>query len=1181
MSRLRRVLLYLLLALYLSLVLLVSAIRFWIIPNLEQWHVPLEKVLSHALGAPLAFDQVAGEWKGLRARIQVDNVRIVQDDDEAPALQIPRLQFEFSWSSWFYGKPIFYMVYAEGLQLTIQRNRDAHIRVGGVLVDDGVPKPAEPEGEEQAVLRWLALQRYVQIADATIIWDDQYRQQAPEIIKSVQVTVQNHDGRHYVALHEGGPDNDQGISVVADLRRATEASTDLAAMDGQLYVRTRSGFESLLAIGLDKTEELSVQPELLELLVEVKQGRFSDIRFKAEASALRSAFYGQPVSAEKLLVYMSSSWEDLDKWIDQRDWLSTAPVQSIVSMQGLRIAGGPLWQENLQLDRLAFELDGRGSTWQLTSFLVENPELYVYAQGKWRPDPAHELGWLEMQGRLEHVQLRSLYKYFPEEVGSDVIEWLRAGLQKGYLEQGRFSLRGDVDAFPFQTEQDKGYFEVTATVRDAQVDYWQAPAHERTWPVLGEVQGLLRIERAGLSGNFDHAAVLIDESSPVQVSQLEVGIPNMEHDSVVHITAQSHGKAASYAPLFKNTPLGEMLNNELDALRAEGQWEVPLHLTVPLQAGKQVTVQGQVNMQNTSLQVYEELPPLRNLNGRLLFSDTAVWAEQLHGRWLGQPVNIEQGLAYEGNQPDTYPGLRFSGSVDMQEARPWIPAIWHERITGRTPFQFVLSVQNSDVVLQLDSTLHGLVVDLPLPMQKSAQQRWPLQLRWQALSPTNSQLSVALGRSLYASFVHDKAAPQPYFTAGTITANKVTRPEQNGLVVDVHYPKVDLDGWQALLQAAQDDDTQGDSYFPALKRLRVQADEAQGLGMGFEQLTLTAQQPQQQHWRVDISSSEAAGNLQWKVDKQGRIAGILQAHFQRIILGEMAEGEPSDETDSERWGDDALHLPDMNLHIEQLEIAGKRIGSIWAEGRAEPDSDVWQLEKLSLVAPGMSVEGTGHWLLNGESRGLYVDAQAVVGSLQDYLEFFGVPDVVHGTKGSATMQFSWRHLPWRVALDDLEGDINIVLGKGRLNQIQSRSARLLEVLSLQSLTRLARLELNIGGVLREGFPYDEIRGDVSLREMLLHTNNYRIVGPVGTIVIEGDVGIKNENLALNVVVIPQVDVSGAAVAAAIAVNPVVGIGAFLTQWLMQEPLSRAMTQRYAVHGSWDDPQVEEMSLDLP
>ena len=1181
MSRLRRTLLYVLFALYLSAVLFVSAIRFWVIPNLQQWQAPLEKVLSETLGVELTFEQVSGEWKGSRARIQLDDVRVQQGEGEQPAMHIPMLKFEFSWSSWLHAKPIFHMVYAEGLQLTIQRDANADIRVGGVLVDEGATTSQKPSsGEEEAVLRWLALQRQVQFANTTIIWEDNYRQLPPEIISPVQIDVQNRDGRHYVALQESTVDKSDGLAVLADLRSPVEAGDRLEAMDGQLYVRARTGFESLLALGLDKNADWSVYPESLELLVNVEKGRFTDIRFKAEASDLHGAFYGQQLAAQKMSVFMSSSWADLDRWLGERNWLSTAPVQSIALMQGVKIGAGQLWQDDLLLDRMAIELDGRGRTWQLNTFLVENPELYLQAQGHWRPDPDYELGWLDLQGKLEHVQLSSLYKYVPDDVGEDVIGWLKAGLQKGWLETGAFTLQGDVDAFPFQSEQDKGYFDVTATVRDAQVDYWQAPAHERTWPALSDVQGQLRIERAGLSGQFTQALVLIDPASPVQATKLDLAIPNMEHDSTVHIDAQSHGSAASYVPLFKNSPLGEMLSNELDGLQAEGQWEVPLKLVVPLQAGKKVTVAGHVAMQDTSLQVYAEVPPLRRLQGRLNFSEDAVWAENVHGTWLGQPLRIEQGIAYEGNQPAKYPGLHFNGSVDMQKARPWIPAMWHERVQGRTPFEFVLSVQQSDVVLQFDSTLNGLTVDLPLPMQKLAEQQWPLQLRWQGVSPTTSQLSVALGRSFYASFLHDGANPSPYFKAGTITANKAVRPVQNGLVVDVHYPKVDLDGWQALIQTAQADESQGDGYFPALKRLRVQADEAQALGMGFEQLTLTAQQPQQRHWRVDISSSEAAGDLQWQVDREGQIQGVLQAHFQRIILGEMAENEVEPDTEAERWGDDALRLPDMNLHIEQLEVAGKRVGSVLAEGKSdEPDSDVWQLEKLSLVAPGMSLTGSGHWLLNGESRGLYIEAQATIESLQDYLDFFGVPDVVHGTKGTLAMQFSWRNLPWRVALDDLEGDINVALGKGRLNQIQSRSARLLEVLSLQSLPRLARLELNIGGVLSEGFPYDEMRGDVSLREMLLHTNNYRITGPVGPIVIEGDVGVKQENLALNVVVIPKVDISGAAVTAAIVVNPVVGVGAFLTQWLMQEPLSRAMTQRYAVHGSWDEPQVEEMSLD--
>src|SRR5690606_23340324 len=85
-----------------------------------------------------------------------------------------------------------------------------------------------------------------------------------------------------------------------------------------------------------------------------------------------------------------------------------------------------------------------------------------------------------------------------------------------------------------------------------------------------------------------------------------------------------------------------------------------------------------------------------------------------------------------------------------------------------------------------------------------------------------------------------------------------------------------------------------------------------------------------------------------------------------------------------------------------------------------------------------------------------------------------------------------------------------------------------------------------------------------------------VIGPVGTIVIGGNIDLINELLDLQAVVIPSLDISGAAVAAGIAINPIVGVGAFLTQWLLQVPLAKAMTVQYQISGKWDDPKIKEL-----
>jgi hypothetical protein len=60
-------------------------------------------------------------------------------------------------------------------------------------------------------------------------------------------------------------------------------------------------------------------------------------------------------------------------------------------------------------------------------------------------------------------------------------------------------------------------------------------------------------------------------------------------------------------------------------------------------------------------------------------------------------------------------------------------------------------------------------------------------------------------------------------------------------------------------------------------------------------------------------------------------------------------------------------------------------------------------------------------------------------------------------------------------------------------------------------------------------------------------------------------------------VVPNLDMSGATIAAGIAINPIVGLGAFVTQWLLRNPLSKAMAVHYHVSGDWDDPKLDEVS----
>ena len=45
---------------------------------------------------------------------------------------------------------------------------------------------------------------------------------------------------------------------------------------------------------------------------------------------------------------------------------------------------------------------------------------------------------------------------------------------------------------------------------------------------------------------------------------------------------------------------------------------------------------------------------------------------------------------------------------------------------------------------------------------------------------------------------------------------------------------------------------------------------------------------------------------------------------------------------------------------------------------------------------------------------------------------------------------------------------------------------------------------------------------------------------------------------------------------ATAINPAIGLGTFLAQFLLREPLQSATTQQFHISGGWADPKVEKI-----
>ena len=179
-------------------------------------------------------------------------------------------------------------------------------------------------------------------------------------------------------------------------------------------------------------------------------------------------------------------------------------------------------------------------------------------------------------------------------------------------------------------------------------------------------------------------------------------------------------------------------------------------------------------------------------------------------------------------------------------------------------------------------------------------------------------------------------------------------------------------------------------------------------------------------------------------------------------------------------------------------------------------------------------------------------------------------DVVRRGKGRMEGQVAWRGAPISPDYASMTGQVNLNMESGQFLKAEPGLAKLLGVLSLQSLPR--RLTLDFRDVFSEGFAFDFVRGDVRIEQGVAITNNLQMKGVNAAVLMEGRADIEHETQELRVVVVPEINAMTASLVAT-AINPVIGLGSFLAQVFLRGPLIEAATQEFRVDGSWTDPRV--------
>ena len=812
-------------------------------------------------------------------------------------------------------------------------------------------------------------------------------------------------------------------------------------------------------------------------------------------------------------------------------------------------------------------------------------------------------GRLELDAKLASGLAARVYRYLPLGIPRDVRDYLQHALQAGKVAGATFRVKGDLWDFPFANAKSakEGEFRINAKAEDARYAFipsapasGASPAFNSPWPTLDKVDVDVAIDRNTLTLNNGRAQV-----GNLEFRGVQGAIRNLDTDSQLAIDFTGRGPLAEMLRVVTTTPVGGWIGKALDTTTGSGNAELKLSLGIPLHHADNTTVKGSVTLAGNDVRITPESPLLANAKGRVGFTQKGFDVSGASAKVYGGDASFDGGM-----QPDGSVRFNGQGTISAEGLRKASElgqlARAASAVSGQAPYRMSLGFVRGQPEINVTSTLVGLAINLPAPLNKTADT--PMALRLQSTvdpaSLTAGQtprdtLRFELGNVVQAQYQRELGETQTRVLRGGIGVMEAAPQPANGVAASINLKTLVVDEWDAvsdkLLGPADTRDaparpgaagaaTTG-SYAPDTIGLRVQE-----LSAGPRRLTRVSaglSQDASGQWRANVDSDQLNGYLEYRPpSRRGGAAtagGRVHARLSRLSVPKSDVEQVESLLDQQ-----PASLPALDVVVEDLELRGKHLGrvEIDAVNRATPQGSDWQLTKFNITTPEAQLTATGQWSAVGAGsrrapapRRAVMDFKLAVNDSGALLDRLGTSKAIRGGKGQLSGQIGWNGSPFALDYASLSGQVNMTMDAGQFLKAEPGAARLLGVLSLQSLPR--RLSLDFRDLFQEGFAFDSFTGDVSIAQGVASSNNLRMRGVQAAVLMEGSADIARETQDLRVVVVPEINAGTAALAYAV-INPAIGLGAFLAQAILKRPLTSAGTREFRVSGSWTDPKVERV-----
>jgi len=829
--------------------------------------------------------------------------------------------------------------------------------------------------------------------------------------------------------------------------------------------------------------------------------------------------------------------------LDGRARLQPGGGRVALESRGVDFDAPKLFREALHLQELSamVEVDVTAD-----GFRVDAPRVHLRNKDlRGRGRVGIELGkgrspYLDLQFDYHDGVATAVSRYLPAGIMKEpVVEWLDQAFRAGRVPQGSFILRGAADDFPYRDHD--GMFDVRFQVADAALHYGGG------WPAIEGLGGRVRFTGPSLQISADRGGT--------RGLRLEEGRARFEdlRDGLLEVELDAAGPLDDMLAVVAGSPIGPRFAPVLDGASAQGDADLSLELSVPVDDVEATRVAGEVDLDGATLAQRAHDLPFDRIRGTVGFTGDSVSIDDLRARLHQRPIRVDA-VTREGVARFRVTGRFAPAELLPGDAGGGLLAAVSGRSDWVARVEVPLHAEGSARLL-VTSDLEGVRVDLPAPLGKPAAGKRRLEI---AVPLGGGMISGRYGSD--ARLVLERGESSGVRRAGLSFSVQPRLPAMQGLRISGELARMPLAPWIERAAAAG-----GAGGGLEVVELDLEIGRLDTSTHALSDVTLSGRRASGGDWDLSVASDEATGRIAWPAD--GGAGPPVDVRFDWIDLALMERPDGAGGSGGTLRIDDPSALPPLDVRVERLKLADFTLRDFNLLTGSGDNALI--AHQIGFRTEHLRVNGQGSWSGRGDTR---TNVRMVVrsGDFGAGLAEIGHGGILADGDGKVTLDLGWPGLPWEPAVATVSGDVNINIDDGVLTDVKPGAARLLGLFSLEAMP--------FRSLLQSGLIFSEIKGRVDLADGNAYTKLLKIDSSVGLIKIRGRTGLVARDYDQRIVVHPELSTS-LPVLGFLSGGPLGAAAVALLQGVMRnvgQDIEKSGRIEYVVTGSWDEPVIERV-----